>query len=258
MLSRLVVALTLTLALISQVHGHAVVSPALGIDGEPVRRDAQRPSRGDSRCGRVDVAENIDTSGTVTPAADGTMTLKVQNFNRGTDGSRQMTVMLDATGTGTSFNTPVTVMQNGEPRPREARGSDTLIVQMPQGVACTGGASGNKCLMSFESLGGFGNCVVVEQQQAAGAVANSGVAANNGAAGVATGAGNTAISGTGAVGNAGAAGAPGTVANNGAAVGNAGVAAGSAATSGNVAGAAVRRNIGGTRVARAVLRGVIS
>ena len=82
MLSRLVVALTLTLALISQVHGHAVVSPALGIDGEPVRRDAQRPSRGDSRCGRVDVAENIDTSGTVTPAADGTMTLKVQNFNR--------------------------------------------------------------------------------------------------------------------------------------------------------------------------------
>ncbi|EEB97878.1 hypothetical protein MPER_02711, partial [Moniliophthora perniciosa FA553] len=82
MFSRLSALATLTLVLVSQVHAHAVVSPALGIDGEPVRRDAQRPSRGDSRCGRVDVAENLDTSGTVTPGADGTMTLKVQNFNR--------------------------------------------------------------------------------------------------------------------------------------------------------------------------------
>ncbi|EEB90047.1 hypothetical protein MPER_11798, partial [Moniliophthora perniciosa FA553] len=82
MFFRLSAAIALTLVLISQVHAHAVVSPALGVDDEPVRRDAQRPSRGDSRCGRVDVASNIDTSGAVTPGPDGTMTLKVQNFNR--------------------------------------------------------------------------------------------------------------------------------------------------------------------------------
>lgn len=38
---------------------------------------------------------------------------------------------------------------------------------LPKGLTCTGGATKNKCLVSFTTAGGFGNCAVV--QTAAGA-----------------------------------------------------------------------------------------
>jgi hypothetical protein len=42
-------------------------------------------------------------------------------------------------------------------------GSQNLTVQLPSGTKCQGGPSGNLCLVSFKTAGGFGNCVVVQQ-----------------------------------------------------------------------------------------------
>ena len=67
------------LAIASQVHAHAVVSPAMGVAGEPVRKDAQRTGR--NPCGRMDVAQNLDSSQTITPNADGSITMTINNFN---------------------------------------------------------------------------------------------------------------------------------------------------------------------------------
>ena len=66
-------------------------------------------------------------------------------------------------------------------------------MQLPAGTACTGGATGNKCLVSFTTAGGFGNCVAVSQGAAA--------AAGNAAAG--TAAAGTAATGTAATGTTG-------------------------------------------------------
>ena len=46
---------------------------------------------------------------------------------------------------------------------------------MPAGTTCSGGATGDKCLVSFKTAGNFGNCVVV-QQAAAGGNATAGAA----------------------------------------------------------------------------------
>ncbi|KAF8760720.1 Rgp1 protein [Rhizoctonia solani] len=50
--------------------------------------------------------------------------------------------------------------ENGEAAPK-GTGNVQITVQMPAGTKCTGGAAGNRCLVSFKSAGGFGNCVVV-------------------------------------------------------------------------------------------------
>ncbi|KAJ8454587.1 hypothetical protein ONZ51_g12944 [Trametes cubensis] len=42
-------------------------------------------------------------------------------------------------------------------------GSQQLVIQLPSGTKCSGGASKDKCLASFTTAGGFGNCVVVQQ-----------------------------------------------------------------------------------------------
>lgn len=81
------------------------------------------------------------------------------NFNGGRDGSTQFTVQVDSTGKGTAFK-PATVTKNGVLAPARA-GSAEITVQMPSGTTCTGGKTGNLCLVAFKSASGFGNCVVV-------------------------------------------------------------------------------------------------
>ncbi|KAL0574498.1 hypothetical protein V5O48_007473 [Marasmius crinis-equi] len=189
MFSRTIVLATLGLALLMQVHGHAIVSPALGITGEPVRKDAQRI--GSDPCSRTNIAKNIDSSKTITPKADGSITMTINNFNANLDGSRRIfEAKLDTTGTGKSFDTRVDVSKNGEPRPKEKVGSEEITVQMPKGAKCTGGASGNLCLMRFMTLSGFGNCVVVKQGGA-----NGGNNTDPGAAGGAKDGNNGAVEG---------------------------------------------------------------
>lgn len=66
-------------------------------------------------------------------------------------------------------------------------GSQQLTVSLPAGTKCTGGTSGDLCLASFTTAGGFGNCVVVQQGGAA-----SGAAAAGGAAAAPASAASTA------------------------------------------------------------------
>jgi hypothetical protein len=60
-------------------------------------------------------------------------------------------------------------------------GNDQVSASLPAGTTCTGGASGDLCLVSFATTAGFGNCVVV--QQGAGGGAGAGNAAGGAAAG---------------------------------------------------------------------------
>ncbi|KAG7095952.1 hypothetical protein E1B28_006636 [Marasmius oreades] len=193
-LSRSFTFIALSLALMVEVKGHAVVSPAMGVAGAPIRADSQRTGR--KPCGKVDIAQNLDSSQTITPNADGSITMTINNFNPLLDGSRKIQkASIDADGTG-NFATPVTITKNGELAPKTRTGSEQITVQMPAGMKCTGGTAGNLCVMSFTTASGFGNCVVVAQDPNAGAAGTGAT----GAAGTATGATGT---GTGATGTTG-------------------------------------------------------
>ncbi|KAF5357309.1 hypothetical protein D9758_005897 [Tetrapyrgos nigripes] len=157
------------LAISVHVNGHTLMTPALGVQGAGARSDVQVLAlAGNDKCGKMNVAQNIDTSTPVAAAADGTFTVTATNFNRNRDGSRQLSATMDTTATGNSFNGQVTITQNGDPRPAQL-GSDQIVAQLPAGTTCTGGASGNLCLVSFKNdfIAGFGNCVVVSQGAAA-------------------------------------------------------------------------------------------
>jgi hypothetical protein len=104
-------------------------------------------------------------------------------FSSGKDGSRQVTMQVDAAGTGAKF-VAGKVTTNGELAPT-SKATEKITASLPAGTTCTGGASGDLCLASFTTAGGFGNCVVV--QQGAGGGAAAGGAATGGA-----NAGNTA------------------------------------------------------------------
>ncbi|KAH7311303.1 hypothetical protein B0I35DRAFT_377382 [Stachybotrys elegans] len=144
----------------TQVAAHAALNPALGIQGTARRNDAQRPSN-NNPCGNVNIAGAIDSSTAVTADASGSFTVSIENFNGGRDGSRQVQMRVDATGTGNGFvNGDVTA--NGEAAPANT-GTEQITASLPAGTTCSGGASGNLCLASFTTLGGFGNCVVVQQ-----------------------------------------------------------------------------------------------
>ncbi|KAI0793628.1 hypothetical protein C8Q74DRAFT_1181555, partial [Fomes fomentarius] len=154
----------LCLSLSLQAHAHAAIAPMLGVQGTPVRKDVQRPSNA-RPCGKVNVAQNLDSSTAVTADANGQFQTTITNFNKGVDGSTLVTAKVDATGTGESF-VDAQVLQNGV-RATRTLGSAPLTVQLPAGMTCSGGASGSKCLVSFVTAGRFGNCVVVDQADVA-------------------------------------------------------------------------------------------
>ncbi|CAE6481687.1 hypothetical protein ACGC1H_001161 [Rhizoctonia solani] len=144
-------------ALSTSVLGHAGVAPALGVKGTTIaRNNVQRPSTA-KPCGNAALSA-IDTS-TAIPLNGNSFTVTATNFNGGRDGSTQFTAQVDSTGKGTGFKA-ATVTKNGQLAP-SGTGSTQITVQMPAGTTCKGGASGNRCLVSFKSAGGFGNCVVV-------------------------------------------------------------------------------------------------
>ncbi|KAF8592117.1 hypothetical protein K439DRAFT_1256837, partial [Ramaria rubella] len=135
----------------------AGVFPALGVSGTFNRTNVQTPSAA-APCGNVPV--NIDSSVAV-PVNNGTVTLTAINFNGGTDGSRSFSAKISADGT-TNNMVPAQVITNGDVSPT-GPGSQPIVVQMPNGIQCTGGQTGNLCLLAMVSAGGFGNCAVVSQ-----------------------------------------------------------------------------------------------
>lgn len=183
---------SLFLALAAQTSAHAMPSIALGVSGAPTRNDVQRPSTA-KPCGTIDPATTLDTSTAIPVAADGSVTMNVQNFNAGADGSTSVSVQIDQTGTGKSF-VAGTVTTNGNAAPKAVE-TDKVVFTLPAGTTCTGGTAGNLCLVSVKTTAGFGACTVVSQ----GAAVAGGAAAANGTT-VATAATNgTAVAATSAV-----------------------------------------------------------
>ncbi|THH21604.1 hypothetical protein EUX98_g8335 [Antrodiella citrinella] len=167
MLFNLISASVLVFGLALQAQGHAIISPALGVTGTPVRNDVQQPSSA-KECGNVNIASTLGSTTPIVANADGSFNATIQNFNAGKDGSRQVKAVVDGTATGKSF-VAATVTKNGDLAPTNV-GTQQLTVQLPANTKCTGGSSKDSCLVSFTTAGGFGNCVVV-QQKAAGATA---------------------------------------------------------------------------------------
>ncbi|KAJ6629571.1 hypothetical protein B0H10DRAFT_1939569 [Mycena sp. CBHHK59/15] len=182
------------LALAAQTSGQAIPIPALGVTGTPALSDVQSPSTAEP-CGTIDPATTIDSSTPIAAGADGTVTMTVQNFDTGADGSTEVSVQVDATGKGTSF-VAATVNTNGKAAPTDVEAA-TVIFSLPSGTICTGGSPGNLCLVSVKTTSGFGACTVVSQSAAAAAgegtaaAGSDTAAAGAGKADAATGAAGT-------------------------------------------------------------------
>jgi len=166
---------SLFLALAAQTSAHAMPSIALGVSGAPTRNDVQRPSTAQP-CGTIDPATTLDTSTAIPAAADGSVTMNVQNFNAGADGSTSVSVQIDQTGTGKSF-VAGTVTTNGNAAPTAVE-TDKVVFTLPAGTKCAGGTAGNLCLVSVKTTAGFGACTVVSQGAAVAAGAGTAAAAN--------------------------------------------------------------------------------
>jgi len=103
---------------------------------------------------------------------------------------------VDASGTGANF-VAGKVTANGEAAPAST-GTEKITASLPAGTACSGGASGDLCLASFKTAGGFGNCVVVQQGAGGGAAAAGAAAGGAAASGTGAGAGGAGAGGAGA------------------------------------------------------------
>ncbi|KAK2023650.1 hypothetical protein LX32DRAFT_676477 [Colletotrichum zoysiae] len=161
-----------------QVSAHAAINPVLGVSGTAVRNDVKRPSN-NAPCGNgVNVAQSLGSSTAVKADASGSFTVNVQNFNGGKDGSRQVTMKVNAAGDGKNF-VAGTVTTNGQLAPA-GTGTEKVTASLPKGMKCTGGASGDQCIASFTTAGGFGNCVVVQQAGAGGGAAAAGAKGGKG------------------------------------------------------------------------------
>jgi len=179
------------LALSLQVNAHCEITPALGTGATPARKDVQRPSAA-KPCGNVAIStQALDTATPVVADAQGNMVVTATSFNGGTDGGRQVTLQVDPTGTGKSFQA-VTIATNGVANP-PGPGSQQITFNMGA-IKCTGGTAGNLCLMAFKTNGGFGNCAVGQ---------TGGAAAGAAAAKTAAPAAGAAVGGTAAGGKAG-------------------------------------------------------
>ncbi|KAK1999301.1 hypothetical protein LX36DRAFT_605318 [Colletotrichum falcatum] len=154
-----------------QVAAHAAINPVLGVSGTAARKDVKRPSD-NAPCGNgVNIASALGSSTPVKADASGAFTVNVQNFNGGKDGSRQVTMKVNAAADGKNF-VAGTVSTNGQLAPAST-GTEKVTASLPSGMKCTGGASGDLCLASFKTAGGFGNCVVVQQAGGGGGAAKA-------------------------------------------------------------------------------------
>ena len=78
--SKLYFVAALVLGASIQAHAHAIISPALGVTGTPVRNDVQRPSKA-AECGNVNIATDLNTVTPIVAKADGSFAATITNFN---------------------------------------------------------------------------------------------------------------------------------------------------------------------------------
>ena len=67
-------------ALLPTTHAHAIITPALGVNGTAARSDVQRPST-KTPCGNVDITKELPLSTAISVFANGTFFANITNFN---------------------------------------------------------------------------------------------------------------------------------------------------------------------------------
>ena len=75
----------LALSLALEASAHALVTPALGVQGAGARANVQRPSTANP-CGNVNIASTLGSSTAVAATGD-TFSATITNFNAGVDGA---------------------------------------------------------------------------------------------------------------------------------------------------------------------------
>ncbi|KAH8914676.1 hypothetical protein BT69DRAFT_1326074, partial [Atractiella rhizophila] len=156
-------ALTL-LSVLSLVNAHAALTNIAGGNGVTnvgLGVQSQTPNQGQAirvsgnSCGVGNTAQALAAStanGIATPDANGNLNMQVFIING--DGGGPYTCALDTTGTGNSFNTPLTIKTNVGNNVGQA---SSLVAAMPAGTSCP--ATG--CIVQCKNNSGFGGCVPV-------------------------------------------------------------------------------------------------
>lgn len=98
----------------------------------------------------------VDTAGTGRNLVDGTVS------KNGQKGSCILQLQRTSARWKDSELTYVTAVQAPT-----STGTEQITAALPANAKCAGGAAKNLCLVSFTSVGGFGNCVVIQQDGAA-------------------------------------------------------------------------------------------
>ncbi|KAH8917041.1 hypothetical protein BT69DRAFT_1355078 [Atractiella rhizophila] len=191
-------------ALINIVGGNGVTNVGLGVQSQ-TPSEAQGIAVSDNSCGASNTNQALATStagGIATPDDSGNLNMEVFIIN--SDGDGPYTCALDTSGTGDSFDTPLTIKTNVNNKVGEAC---SLVAAMPSGITCptTG------CIVQCKNSAGFGGCVpVLPSNNGAASTGTTGSTTNTGSAGndgSNDDTGNTESAGdTGSAGNSGNAG----------------------------------------------------
>ncbi|KAH8914679.1 hypothetical protein BT69DRAFT_1357550 [Atractiella rhizophila] len=163
-------------ALINIVGGNGVTNVGLGVQSQ-TPSEAQGITVSDNSCGASNTNQALATStaeGIATPDASGNLNMEVFIINSNGDGP--YTCALDTSGTGDSFDTPLTIKTNVNNKVGEAC---SLVAAMPSGITCptTG------CIVQCKNSAGFGGCVpVLPSNNAAASTGTTGSTTNTGSA----------------------------------------------------------------------------
>lgn len=78
--TQLVITLFALVSLAPGALAHAIITPALGVNGTATRNDVQRPAT-NALCGKVNVTAELPLSTTITVNKDGSFMANITNFN---------------------------------------------------------------------------------------------------------------------------------------------------------------------------------
>ena len=80
MVSKSFIVSTFLLCFTTLVDAHALINPALGVQGQGARNDVQNPSDAHP-CGNVNIAQTFDNSQTASVNANGSISTTITDFN---------------------------------------------------------------------------------------------------------------------------------------------------------------------------------
>lgn len=80
MVSKSFIVYTFLLCFTASVDAHALINPALGVNGQGTRNDVQNPSTANP-CGKINIAQTLDTSTALPVSSNGSISPTITDFN---------------------------------------------------------------------------------------------------------------------------------------------------------------------------------